>query len=328
MSTGTGPSISGSKKGQVAFITGASRGIGKATAIQLAEAGFDVAITARTVNEGEEREHSSTVKASDRTPLRGSLNSTIEECAKHGNRTMVVPADLMELHTVSAAVTKVLERWGRIDVVVNNGRYIGPGHMDKFLETPLDLLKKHMDANLFAPLVIAQTVLPAMIQQGGGTIIDITSAAAYATPHKAAGEGGWGMGYSISKGAIQRVAGMLNTELASKGIRAFNVEPSYIWTERMEQDMAKFGFTQVGTPPIVIGKVVRWLVTDPAADQYRGKTVHGQPLCHELGLVPDWEGPFTPDRIDQDFDIAGYEQKCWLEAAVAEKLARKARESA
>lgn len=311
-------------KGKVAFITGASRGIGKACAIQLAEAGFDVAITARTVNEGEGREHSSTVKASDMSPLPGSLSTTIRECEKHGNRTMTVAADLMEPATIAAATTQVLERWSRIDVVVNNGRYIGPGHMDKFLDTPLDLLRKHIEANLFAPLVINQIVLPAMIRQGGGTIINITSAASYATPDKPAGEGGWGMGYGISKGAFQRVAGILNTELGAKGIRTFNLEPSYIWTERMEQDMKKFGYTEVGTPPIVIGKVVRWLSTEPASDAYRGRTVHGQPLCHELGLLPDWEGPFTPDVLDQTFDLAAYEQLQWLETAMAAKRAKAA----
>ena len=72
----------------------------------------------------------------------------------------------------------------------------------------------------------------------------------------------------------------------------------------------------------MIGKVIRWLVTDPASEQLRGRTVHAQPLCHELGLLPDWEGPFTPDTIEQRFDIAGYEQKVWLENAVAAKLAR------
>ena len=61
---------------QVAFVTGASRGIGKVWRSSLAEAGFDVAIIARTVEEGEAREHSSTLEASDTSPLPGSLSST------------------------------------------------------------------------------------------------------------------------------------------------------------------------------------------------------------------------------------------------------------
>jgi hypothetical protein len=119
---------------------------------------------------------------------------------------------------------------------------------------------------------------------------------------------------------------MLHTELGNEGIRMFNLEPSYVYTERMEQDMKKFGFTEVGTPPIVIGKVVRWLSTEPESDKFLGETVHAQPLCHELGLVPDWEGPFTPDSLDQRFDLAAYEQMKWLEEAMAAKKARQAAE--
>ena len=63
---------------KVAFVTGASRGIGKAIAIELAEGGYDVAITARTVHEGDAREHSSTLKRSDTSPLPGSLDTTAD----------------------------------------------------------------------------------------------------------------------------------------------------------------------------------------------------------------------------------------------------------
>jgi NAD(P)-dependent dehydrogenase (short-subunit alcohol dehydrogenase family) len=139
---------------KVAFITGASRGIGKACAIELAEAGFDIAITARTVKEGEAREHSSTVKETDTSPLPGSLESTAEAVEKAGAKVLAVQGDLLDPASLGAAVTTVLERWGGVDVVVHNGRYIGPGHMDRFLDTPMELLRKQVEGNLFAPLQI------------------------------------------------------------------------------------------------------------------------------------------------------------------------------
>ena len=290
---------------KVAFITGASRGIGKACAVELAAAGFDVAITARTVKEGEAREHSATVQRSDMSPLPGSLESTEELVEAQGGRAICVFADLLEPGTVGAAVTKVLERWGRIDVVVHNGRYIGPGHMDPFLDTPIDLLRKQIEANVMAPLIINQLVLPAMITQGGGCFINITSTSAYGDPINPAGKGGWGMGYGISKGAFQRIAGIIKAEHGDQGIYAYNVQPGFIATERMAQDMGSFGFFG-GVAPIVPAKVVAWLATSPEAPSLSGTTIEAQQFCEERDLLPGWEGPFVSTAETVRYDRAGY----------------------
>src|SRR5262245_50469558 len=143
----------------VALVTGASRGIGKACALHLANAGFDVALGARTMVEGEAREHSSTVQRSDMRPLPGSLATTAELVEASGRRALPVFLDLLERDTLATAVANVLEQWGEIDVLVNNGRYIGPGHMDRFLDTPIELLEKQLEANVIAPMVLAQLVL-------------------------------------------------------------------------------------------------------------------------------------------------------------------------
>jgi NAD(P)-dependent dehydrogenase (short-subunit alcohol dehydrogenase family) len=281
---------------KVAFITGASRGIGKACALELADAGYRIAITARTVQDGEQREHSSSLKGSDLSPLPGSLSSTVGMIEERGGTAMAIPADLLDSASLGAAVATVLERWGRIDVVVHNGRYIGPGHMDVFLDTPIELLRKQMEGNFFAPLIINKFVLPAMVAQGGGTIINITSGSGYGDPLKPAGQGGWGMGYGTSKGAFHRVAGFLAVELADKGIRCHNVQPGLIATERIAQDMAKFGITNEGAPVEVMGKVIRWLCTDPEAEQYNGRNLEAQYFCHERKLLPGWDGPKLQDN--------------------------------
>jgi NAD(P)-dependent dehydrogenase (short-subunit alcohol dehydrogenase family) len=290
----------------VAFITGASRGIGKACALELAAAGYRVAITARTVREGESREHSSTLRESDLSPLPGSLDGTVELIGKGGGEAMAIPADLLDPASLGAAVATVLERWGHIDVLVHNGRYIGPGHMDLFLDTPIDLLRKQMEGNFFAPLIINKLVLPQMITRGRGTIVNITSASGYADPTEPAGKGGWGMGYGTSKGAFHRVAGFLAVELAGSGIRCFNVQPGLIATERIGQDMAKFGIQNNGAPMEVMAKVVRWLATDPEADGYNGQNIEAQFFCHERGLLPGWEGPRLLDNHIR-YDLSGAE---------------------
>jgi NAD(P)-dependent dehydrogenase (short-subunit alcohol dehydrogenase family) len=272
-----------------ALVTGASRGIGKAIAVHLARAGFDVALTARTVAEGESREHSSTLHKSNTTPLPGSLTSTAELVEGAGGRALTVPADLTDRASVVKAAESVLDQWGGVDVLVNNGRYIGPGHMDRFVETPLELLDAHLEANVMAPLALTKVVLAGMLERGSGWIVNITSGAGYADPPAAAGEGGWGLGYGMSKGALHRVAGILALELGDRGIHAYNVQPGFIATERMFQDMAEFGFdASSGAPPDVVGAVVAWLVTDPAAAEPNGRSLEAQDVCRDLRLLPGW----------------------------------------
>ncbi len=273
----------------VAFVTGASRGIGKGIAVHLARAGFDVAITARTVLDGESREHSSTVARSDTTPLPGSLSSTAQLVEEAGGRALVVPADILDRASLGAAAATVLERWGRIDVLVNNARYIGPGHMDQFMDTPVELLDRHLEANAMAPIVLAKQVLPSMLERGQGTIINVSSGSGISDPPAAAGKGGWGLGYGFSKGAAYRIAGILALELGDRGIRAYNLEPGFVATERIAQDMAPFGFdASVGVPVDVPAAVCAWLVTDPSAADPNGRTVNAPEVCQELGLVAGW----------------------------------------
>jgi NAD(P)-dependent dehydrogenase (short-subunit alcohol dehydrogenase family) len=272
-------------------VTGASRGIGKAIAIHLARAGFDVALTARTLQEGEQREHSSTLQRSDTSPLPGSLEMTARAVEQAGAKCLVVAADLTDRPSVNAAADRVLADWGPIDVLVNNGRYIGPGHMDRFLDTPLELLSLQLEANVMAPLALTKKFLPGMLERGSGTVINITSGAGYHDPPGPAGDGGWGLGYGISKGALHRVAGILALELGDRGVRVYNVQPGFIATERMAQDMAAFGFdASGGAPPDVVGAVVAWLTTDPAAAEPNGRNIEAQDVCRERGLLPGWPG--------------------------------------
>jgi NAD(P)-dependent dehydrogenase (short-subunit alcohol dehydrogenase family) len=298
--------MAGDDARKVALVTGASRGIGKVCAQYLARAGYDVAITARSVNEGEEREHSSTLKKSKTSPLPGSLSSTAALVEAEGREALPVPADLLDPVSLGACVATVLERWGRVDVVVHNGRYIGPGHMDLFLDTPVDIIEKQVYANAIAPLHINKLVLPGMVKRGTGAIISISSASGYADPTSPAGSGGWGLGYAMSKGAFHRVAGLLATELEGTGVRCFNVQPNLIATERIAIDMAEFGVKANGAPADVVAAVVAWLVTDPEAAEWNGRNIEAQFFCHERKLLPDWEGPLANEAPIR-YDLSGYE---------------------
>ena len=207
---------------------------------------------------------------------------------------MTVPADLTVRESVVTAVRTVLAEWGPVDVLVNNGRYVGPGHMDRFMDTPLELLDLHLEANVMAPLALAKEVLPAMIERGSGVIVNIGSGAGTQDPTAPAGAGGWGLGYGMSKGALQRIAGIFQLEMGDRGIRVYTVQPGFIATERMVQDMARFAFdASTGAPPDVVGAVVAWLVTDPEAAESAvagkdARNVEAQDICRDLGLLPGW----------------------------------------
>lgn len=274
---------------RVALVTGASRGIGKAIAIHLAQAGFDVAVGARTMHDGEQREHSSTVTKSDTRALPGSLASTATLVEQNGQEALPVFIDLLDRSSLASATAKVLEHWGRIDVLVNNGRYVGPGHMDLMLDTPIELIDRHLEANVVAPIILTKLVLPQMLERGDGVVINLASSSGTMDPPTPAGKGGWGLGYGASKAALHRMAGILAVELKDQGILAFNLSPGFIATERIAIDMGEFGFdVSKGAPADVVGAVAAWLVTSPEAVDHNGQWIEAQSVCRELALLPGW----------------------------------------
>ncbi len=174
-------------------------------------------------------------------------------------------------------------------MLVNNGRYVGPGHMDQILDTPVELLERHLAANVMAPVVLSKLVLPQMVERGSGVVINLASSSGTMDPPAPAGRGGWGLGYGMSKAALHRLAGMLALELGNRGIRAYNLSPGFIATERIAIDMGEFGFdVKAGAPVDVVGAVAVWLVIAPEARELNGGWVEAQDVCRRLGLVPGW----------------------------------------
>jgi NAD(P)-dependent dehydrogenase (short-subunit alcohol dehydrogenase family) len=275
---------------KVALVTGASRGIGKACALALAATGFHVAIGARTVTEGEGRDDSDTGLG---RPIAGSLNATAAAIEASGGSALPVTMDLLDLDSLSAAVSDVLGRWRHIDVLVNNAVHTGVGSMEHIVDLDVATLQTKLQANAVAQFALVKAVLPGMLARGRGTIINLTSAVATSDPPAPAGEGGWGAGYAMSKGAFHRLAGILAVELAPQGILAFNVEPGFVVTERMAVNQSELGFEgrYRGAPPSVPAAVVAWLaagLTDAEATSLNGTTITAQKVALQRGLHPDW----------------------------------------
>jgi NAD(P)-dependent dehydrogenase (short-subunit alcohol dehydrogenase family) len=275
-----------------ALVTGASRGIGKAIAIALAGSGYDVAIAARTLRASDPTlEHTQTVHKKDVRPLPGSLEETAASVEEAGQKALPLRMDLTDLSTVDEAIGKLLSEWGGVDVVVNNGRHIGPGLMDTILDTPIEEYPKFLMAHGVAPIRITQLLLPAMLERGGGTFVTISSGAGY---HFYPESPRPGLGYRIGKAAGHTLVGSIQAENADKGIRAFNVDPGFVVTERNVLDAAEFGFDPSwGGPPPAVGAAVAWLVTSPEADDLQRQNISAQELALERNLYPDWRTTTT-----------------------------------
>jgi NAD(P)-dependent dehydrogenase (short-subunit alcohol dehydrogenase family) len=269
----------------VALVTGASRGIGKAAAVDLAAAGLDVAVAARTMRDGQGR-----LDEDPAVVLPGGLDTTVALIEEHGVAGMAVVLDLRDRESVLGAVDLVLERFGRVDVLVNNAVYQGPGVMAPFAQLSDEELHAMFEGNVHAPLALVRAVLPQMVRRGGGTIVNLISATAYLDPPAPVGKGGWGLGYAMTKAAFARVAPLLHVEHGHEGIRIFSVDPGLTITERMEAvgrtDQYRRHFASA--TPEVIGRAIRWLATDPAADELRGQVVVAQREVKRRGLLPGW----------------------------------------
>ena len=145
----------------VAIVTGASRGIGKGCAIALAEVGYDLVVAARTLEPGEPQEMSETVQDSDVRPVPGtSLAETVAEIEALGRRALAVRVDLLEQGDMDALVERTLEEFGRIDVLVNNARWVGRGYKDPFLITPHEVFELSLRVNALAPLYLLEQGRP------------------------------------------------------------------------------------------------------------------------------------------------------------------------
>src|SRR6266481_1825156 len=225
---------------RVAFVTGASRGIGRACALELARRGLDV----------------------------------------------VVKLDLAVRADWPAALDAERPRLARIDVLVNNGRYVGPGHMDPFEDTPVELIEQMMLCNVIAPLNLVKLCLPAMKRQGGGIVINITSSAGERETPAPIGQGGWGLGYSLSKAALNRMVPGLAKELRPYDIAVIGLMPGFVGTERMAAELAEFGFDASKALPVENpGRVCAMLATAKDPMYFSGKDVYGPGFHAEHALV-------------------------------------------
>ena len=189
--------------GKNALITGAGKGIGKAVALALAAEGTNVVLLARTTAD---------------------LEAVATEAEAFGVKALIVTADIADIHSVNSAVEKALATFSTIDILINNA---GVGKFGKFLDLTPEEFENIIKINLFGTYYATRAVLPGMIAQQSGDIINISSTAGLRGAAATSA-------YSASKFAVMGLTESLMQEVRKHNIRVTALTPSTVAT-----DMAK-----------------------------------------------------------------------------------------
>ncbi len=193
---------------RIALVTGASKGIGKAIAVALAQQGIRVVVAARSQSDLEE--------------VAGSIRA-------QGGEAKAVVCDVTQPASVAAAVSEVQHQWGDISILVNNA---GASGSHKFLGHPDALWHELMNVNLNSVYYVAKAVVPQMVKARWGRIINIASTAA-----KIGGK--YLAAYTVSKHGVLGLTRALAAELASYNITVNAICPGYVDTPMTDRSIAR-----------------------------------------------------------------------------------------
>lgn len=218
-------------EGKVALITGASQGIGKVVAAALAREGMDLILAARSVDK---------------------LDAVATDLRKSGVRVLTVPTDVSKLADLQKLVEASVAEFGAIDVLVNNA---GIEAFQQFHEIPIEKIEATIQTNTMGSILLTRLVIPVMVKQGSGRIINMASTAAIQAPP-------YGATYAATKASLLQFSMALRLEYVGSGISATAICP---------------GFTDEGGIYEVIkqemGRRVPWLVGGTTADKVAKKVI-------------------------------------------------------
>jgi glucose 1-dehydrogenase len=246
--------------GQIALITGAGRGIGRATALALAEAGADVAVN-------------------DLEPQ--SAEGTAAEVRRLGRRALVLPGDVSVLETVEGLVAATVAGLGRLDIAVANAYY---SDREEFWHADMTRFRRTIDVTMWGAFYLLRAATRRLIEQGGGGSIVLIGSphAVFAVP--------LAMAYNMAKAAVDHMARTAAIELVDHRVRVNVIHPGWIDTpgerehateEEIQRAAQKLPWKRLGRPE-EIGRGVVFLC-DPKSDYVTGST-----LSIDGGITLPW----------------------------------------
>ena len=262
----------------VALVTGASRGIGEATAVALAADGLDLVITARATDGPSTYLGTHLDDPAAGMQQIGSLNATAERCRALGAGVVMVEMDLTDRASVERAADLALTAFGRVDVVVSSARYQGPGLDDAALGVPVELVDRILKANALHPLVLLQRLIPPMVERGDGVVVHLTSVSATQDPTE---PGAWGVGSAMGRAAAHRMIGVLHSEVGGAGVRCYNVNPGRVLSGVRPPPVDPSNWELAADVPDFAAATITWLVAgSPEARALAGSEVMARRRDH------------------------------------------------
>ncbi len=223
---------------RVALITGASRGLGRAIALAFAREGAALALCARGPD---------------------ALARVADEVAASGAEVLGIPADVRSARDLDRVVALTLDRFQRIDILINNASELGPTPLPYLADYPPAAFDDVLQVNVVAPFRLTQAVIGGMLLRGRGVIINVTSDAAVT------GYPGWGA-YAVSKAALEGLTRTWAAELADTGVRIYAVDPGDMDTDMHRAAVPDADPSELARPDDVARAFVRLATsTEPAA---------------------------------------------------------------
>ena len=246
-------------EGKIAIVTGASRGLGKAMAIELAREGASVAVAARTVEAG-------------KGPLPGTIHETVSEIEKLGGKATAVRCDVSKEKDVDLMVDQVVREYGAVDIMVNNA---GVTTTEPFLKLTTKKWDLVMNVNLRGTFFCTKAVLPQMVGKRSGSIINLSSILAKTVKYS--------IPYGATKAAIERFTLGLAREMKKHNIAVNALCPDFTVTEAVETFLKDVD-TSEWQQPEMWGRYTA-LVAAEDAESLTGKILDVEALREIFGTV-------------------------------------------